>query len=532
MRWIRSRPDGPGARRTAHGAGNRWQVGYLNRHTTTIAGVIGQSINRLDTTYATFESGGGGFGTTGDGPDNETLDTPTINCSAYNQVFLHFDSEIVPDDEVAEVLVSTDNGATFSPTPVWTYANYGDNSEDSTYTRHVVPIPAAANQALVKLRFHYQTASQDQAYWAIDNVMVTGRNGDSAPVAPTITHANPTFTLNQAVSVQGLTGFNTSAYSTPGTGTHGRTDWQVYRVGGTTPVTSGSTTSGDLTAIRINGVESPGNYEVVARHVSLQDQVAGLYGPAFAFTVGGPQFTVQRHCEDFDGLAGSLLPAASEATGQCAGGIADLLLLGWTHTPPAGWTVDNSEMGSNNGALEWLGWSFTTLEFWVDADDQDRSAFTKSLGVIAVADADEYDDCNGAAGGDNVVDAKYYTTLSSPPIAIPADEPILITFDSHYRQENPQQAEVTVSFDGNPSQQILYYCCDGDLVTGDNAGGDVQNTGLTLEVPAQPANTNMVVSWRYFTASNDWFWGIDNFCVYSEVGPGAGSGVDDGNLYE
>ncbi|NUN94827.1 MAG: hypothetical protein HUU16_01525 [Candidatus Omnitrophica bacterium] len=519
------------ARTTAHGAGNQWQVGYLNRHTTVVAGIIGQSINRLDTTYATFESGEDGFGVTGDGADNETLTTPTINCGSFNQIFLHFDSEIAPKNEVANVLVSIDNGTTFDPAPVWTYNNYGDNDEDSTYTHHVVPVALAANQAQVKFRFLFQTAG-DELYWAVDNVLVTGRNGDTAPDAPTISHANPTFTLNQAVSSQGLTGFNTTAYSTSGTGTHGRTDWQVLRVGGTTPVASGSTTTGDLTAIRINGVESPGNYVVRARHVSLQDQVAGLYGPDLAFTVGGPQFTVQRYCEDFDSLAGSLLPAASEAVGQCAGGIADLFLLGWTHTPPAGWNVDNSELRTNNGTLEWYGWSFTTLEFWTDADDQDRSAFTKSLNVLAVADADEYDDCNGAAGGDNVIDAAYYTTLSSPPIAIPANEPILITFDSHYRQENPQQAEVTVSFDGGPTQQILYYCCEGDPVTGDNAGVDVQNAGIVLNVPAQPANSNMVVNWRYFTASNDWFWAIDNFCVYSEVGPGEGSSVDDWNLYE
>ncbi|MGW2462118.1 alkaline phosphatase family protein [Streptomyces sp. NPDC001761] len=59
--------------------------------------------------------------------------------------------------------------------------------------------------------------------------------------------------------------------------------------------------------------------------------------------------------DDFDALRGQLATRVDE-TGIPAG------LAGFTHTPPQGWTVDNTAMGGG-GVTEWRGWSFTTDEF-------------------------------------------------------------------------------------------------------------------------------------------------------------------------
>ena len=45
--------------------------------------------------------------------------------------------------------------------------------------------------------------------------------------------------------------------------------------------------------------------------------------------------------ENFDGLAGLLQPAVDESIPPTT--------LGWTHTPPAGWSIENTNMGPTPG---------------------------------------------------------------------------------------------------------------------------------------------------------------------------------------
>ena len=106
--------------------------------------------------------------------------------------------------------------------------------------------------------------------------------------------------------------------------------------------------------------------------------------------------------EDFDGLADVLQPAADENI--------DPSILGWTHQPPEGWTrwVDPA---TPQGTAEWRGWSFATMEFWTAADTQARAEFTRSSGVIAIMDPDEWDDFNGGSNGDDM-----NTSITTPGI--------------------------------------------------------------------------------------------------------------------
>ncbi len=98
----------------------------------------------------------------------------------------------------------------------------------------------------------------------------------------------------------------------------------------------------------------------------------------------------------------------------------------FTHTGPAGWTVDNNfdnfgqtdldnpnyltgfivgntgvpnQGSAADGVDEWEGWSFANKDFWASVDDQSRSAFTSAVGNVAVADSDEYDDLGTGRGG-------------------------------------------------------------------------------------------------------------------------------------
>ncbi|WP_337587536.1 hypothetical protein [Crystallibacter crystallopoietes] len=52
--------------------------------------------------------------------------------------------------------------------------------------------------------------------------------------------------------------------------------------------------------------------------------------------------------------------------------------VGFTHSAPKGWSVENDESMAGIGVDEWRGWSFTTRDFWTDAEDQMRYRFARA----------------------------------------------------------------------------------------------------------------------------------------------------------
>lgn len=219
-----------------------------------------------------------------------------------------------------------------------------------------------------------------------------------------------------------------------------------------------------------------------------------LWGLAGLWTsVGNAQ--VVLFSEDFDSLEPGLSTGVGET--QCTS------VTGWTHQGPMEWSINSSSHTANSGITEWQGWCFTTLDFWTCADTQERGSFTRSSGVFAVADPDEWDDTTPAP----TASGTFLSRLNSPPIGIPADTPVLIEFDSHYRQESPQRAEFLVSVEGEADQILLQYSSDP---SDDNAGGDVLNVHLSLSLPASTKPTTMVLMWYLHEAGNNWYWAIDN----------------------
>lgn len=182
----------------------------------------------------------------------------------------------------------------------------------------------------------------------------------------------------------------------------------------------------------------------------------------------------------------------------------------FTHTPPAGWVVDNNftnfgrvdlanvngadVIGVNSGKVlyrtgqvgfivgntgmpnqgsaadgvdEWEGWSFTNKDFWSSVDQQGREQFALASGNIAVMDADEYDDL-GEGRGDQYMNSGL-TTANIPVAGLPLVE---LKFDSSWQPEayddahknfgvapdflasNNQTALIWYSFDGGPAASI------------------------------------------------------------------------------
>ncbi|MEC4015177.1 alkaline phosphatase family protein [Streptomyces sp. H27-D2] len=183
----------------------------------------------------------------------------------------------------------------------------------------------------------------------------------------------------------------------------------------------------------------------------------------------------------FDTLRGALGTRVDES------GIGSTVL-GFTRTPPAGWSVDNSRMGTG-GVTEWRGWSFTTDEFWTKTErDQQRESNVRSRNVFAVADGDEWHDRS--------VTGTFDSTLISPAYPVTGGRPATLAFSTHYRQEAPQKGEVLVSYDGGAPVSVKTYTADAIA----------RSESLTLQVPAGAAQAR--VRFRY-TGGNNWYWVID-----------------------
>jgi len=191
--------------------------------------------------------------------------------------------------------------------------------------------------------------------------------------------------------------------------------------------------------------------------------------------------------ERFNGL--TLGPSVWEPGGTPDGRI------GFTHTPPPGWTVEIDPATDPGGVPEWYGWSFSTIAFWDGVAGQGRSAFTRAVGILAIADGDEHDDSRPSG-------AEYYldTTLHSPVLTIPAGEWYYVSWDNDYWHYGSQRGYFWISYD------------DGSSTTLNEFSSDAPNQQVIHFLEPLLSETDIQLHWRY-TGHNDWWWALDNIRV-------------------
>lgn len=203
----------------------------------------------------------------------------------------------------------------------------------------------------------------------------------------------------------------------------------------------------------------------------------------------------------------------------------------WSGTGPDGWEITN-ENPKDLGMPEWRTWAIVSLEWWTQtAGDQERTQFTskqkdgKGIGNGAVADPDEWDDWE--VNGKPEAKSDWNGHLLTPPINIKgaAAESLVLKFDSSWRPEDTQTAEITVSFDGGKEERILLYESSGvqtlatipTLNQNEEKFNDLELVNETLEIPIEnPADAaEIVISFGVIDAKNDWWWAIDNISLVS-----------------
>jgi phosphocholine-specific phospholipase C len=238
------------------------------------------------------------------------------------------------------------------------------------------------------------------------------------------------------------------------------------------------------------------NQDPRALQVAVQAQARGRHvtAAATATPMVGPVMSGHLLDEDFESLADRLQPSLDRP--------APATLLGWTATPPTGWSVVNAP-GMPQGTRELQGWSFMTKRLH-STGGQDRDRFTLGLGILAVADPDDWDD----TGNPSALGA-FASTLVSPAVQIPSGTSILyLVFDSHYRQEAPQKVVLTATFDTGAPVDLLRY--SSDATGNDNAGNDVENAEVRKEFAVPAGATTVTLRFRVYDARNNWYWAVDH----------------------
>ncbi len=208
--------------------------------------------------------------------------------------------------------------------------------------------------------------------------------------------------------------------------------------------------------------------------------------------------------EDFEGL--TLGPSVDEGVLNNDGIVGTTV---WTKTAPEGWVIDDSGVPGvgtdQDGITEWAGWSFASREWWAaTGGDQNRTQFTKGVGTVAIADSDEWDDVGHADGN-----MATFLTTRAIDITGQAANTLQLRFDSSWRAENPQKANVTVSFDNGPAVEILRWESSGALLH-----PDATDETVTLPLGNPEGATSLKITFGYFDTRNNWWWAIDNIEVF------------------
>ncbi|MFE2561867.1 alkaline phosphatase family protein [Streptomyces sp. NPDC059352] len=238
--------------------------------------------------------------------------------------------------------------------------------------------------------------------------------------------------------------------------------------------------------IATGGTTTPGSVRYDVKLTDIAASALAHLGIAInpAWALDGRPLS-QATPDDFDALRAQLQGPVDE-TGLGTD------VVGFTHTPPPGWSVDNSSMGAA-GVTEWRGWTFTTDEFWTRAaPDQERESNVRARNVFAVADGDEWYDMD--------LTGTFDSTLVSPAWPVTGGKTATLSYVTHYRQESPQKGEVLVSYNGGTPISVQTYT--SDVIS--------RAEKLQLNVPA--GATDVRVRFRY-TGENNWYWAVDQVRV-------------------
>ena len=92
-------------------------------------------------------------------------------------------------------------------------------------------------------------------------------------------------------------------------------------------------------------------------------------------------------------------------------------------------------------------------------------------------------------------------------------------FDSSWRDEPDQKANIRVAYDGAAPIEVLRW---ESVPTGPNFHDDAPNETVTVSLKNPAGARSMVITFGYMDAGNNWWWAIDNLEVSEGSAPTPG----------
>ncbi|HAB15547.1 MAG TPA: hypothetical protein DCE44_03760 [Verrucomicrobiales bacterium] len=440
---------------------------------------------------------------------NSLLKTPPISLAGIsaNSAFLRFDSSWRPEafDDVSAFDATTgfpgdytdpeNPKATNNQTALITVSFDGGapiqvlkwDSADGSPTRHpdvpnesvlvALNNPAGANSMVVT--FGMLKGANDW-WWAVDNIAISAG-------------ASPPIIAQQPVGIEVNEG--AKAELTVTSNSEGLT-YQWFKGFGTGKTPVAGATAAKLTFDPVK-VEDAGYYSVELTNGAGKATSDSAKVAVIPRTEG--RLTLLT--ENFSGV--TLGPNQDETTVDETA---------FTHTPPDGWLADNSGVPGagtdNDGVTEWAGWSFADKTFWAQAGGQNRSAFTRGAGTVVIGDSDEWDDQAHEPG-------QMATYLKTKTISLAGVKPgsVIVQFDSSWNPEEPQKANVTVSFDGGAAAEVLRF--ESAPSSASFHPAELSET-VAFRVQNPAGAQNMTLTFGYFETLNNWWWAFDNLVVLAD----------------
>lgn len=181
-----------------------------------------------------------------------------------------------------------------------------------------------------------------------------------------------------------------------------------------------------------------------------------------------------------------------------------LLREGFDAGLPDGWSADfvggetEAAAAATEGAA-YAGWVVTDRETWRSSIDEMRHRFARTHGNFFVADAQQF----GAAD--------FEATLTSAPIDIEYLRSLRVTFDSHYRGADGQEATFAVRFDDGEWLEVLTLNAES-VESGYDQRQMNAMQDVTIEVT--PGASEAQLAWSFTADANARYWGIDSVTVY------------------
>lgn len=248
------------------------------------------------------------------------LVTPPVDLSAIDTPVIRFQHDFNANlHEIADVDLSTDGGFTWET--VWHQPGDSGLGDRRGPRVEEIPIPAAANQFDVRVRFHYYNSNFDW-WWQVDDVLVGGAQCES------VTGGMLTGTVTDAVTGAPLGGATvTSVGDSPETATAGRDGRYTLFTTRTGPRTFTATRTGydpdtetvDVVAgstVRADFALGSGHLVVSPEKIAASVEVGGSAQVALTLTNDGTRDASFTLTERDDGFVSASAPVAESPPAQ------------------------------------------------------------------------------------------------------------------------------------------------------------------------------------------------------------------------